>query len=197
MKAIIPFAIVVLAFTAALDAKAQAPGCSEIEFTDEVLMKYPRAQEFCHEVAARDGKLYAHFVLEYERTSGGAVYATPKRPDGSSAEDAVAFTPPEGGRVKIDGRQYRYNQLSRGQELDVWIPQDRWGFAALETEEDLMAEPTVMIIAIEEVEEEDDMMAQNLPSTATNMPLVGILGAVFIAIGTGIGWLRRRRLFSR
>ena len=196
MKAIIPFVVLALASTAALDAKAQATGCSEIEFTDEVLMKYPRAQEFCHEVAARDGKLYAHFVLEYQRTSGGAIYAKPTRPDGSSG-DAVAFSPPTDGRVNIDGREYRYSQLSRGQELDVWIPQDRWEFAALETEEDLMAETTVATIAIEEVEEEDDMMAQTLPSTATNMPLVGILGAVFIVIGTGIGWLRRRQLFSR
>ena len=60
-----------------------------------------------------------------------------------------------------------------------------------------MAETTVArIIAIEEVEEEDDMMAQTLPSTATNMPLVGILGVVFIVIGTDIGRFRRRRLFS-
>jgi hypothetical protein len=196
MKAIIPFAILALAFTAAPDAKAQATDCSEIEFTSQILSEYPNAPEFCHDVAARDGKLYAHFILEYQRASGGTVYAKPKRPDGSTG-DTVAFSPPSDSRVQIDGRQYRYSQLSRGQELDVWVPHDRWAFAPAETEEDLMAETAVTVIVIEEVIEEDEMMAQSLPSTATNMPLVGILGAVFIVIGTAIGWLRRRWLLSR
>lgn len=122
---------------AAVPLTAQAVECSELNFTGEVAERFPNASEYCLDVAERDGEPYAHFVGEIERVRGSTVYMKFKRPDGDYGP-SVAITPPSDFRAKIDGRSYSVRSLTRGQELDVWVPEEDWEIAQEETAEDLV-----------------------------------------------------------
>ena len=168
---------------------ATTASCDNIEFTSRVLNQLPNAKDYCLEVALRDNKLYAHFATEFVRRSGSDVVLRFKTPDGSLS-DPIEITPPEGQRVNIEGRDVRLRDLNRGDEIDIWLPHDRFEVAFHETQEDFTAAPTVTTYAATTVEEEPAPAA--LPSTASVMPLLGLLGALFATIGGILGWIRIR-----
>lgn len=194
----IALAGVLLAAAMAQPASAQSDlttsaSCDQIEFTPRVLSQLPNAQDYCLEVALRDNRLYAHFETEFVRRSGSNVVLRFKKPDGTFS-DAVSITPPENQRININGRSFRIRDLNRGDTVDIWLPHDRFEVAFHETEEELVAAPTVTTYVVTQVEEEE----ATLPATASIMPLVGLLGALFATIGSVLGWIRfrmRRRQF--
>lgn len=100
-------------------------GCGEVQFSDEINQRFPKARDACIEIVERDGKPYAHFQAEIVSVRGDTVQAQFKAPDGTRSR-TIAFTPPSDARVQIAGRSYRYSELTSGQELDVWLPPDRW-----------------------------------------------------------------------
>ena len=179
-----------LGFGAMPAAIAQSASCEDLTFSGDVLNRFPRANEACLDVAVRDGKQYAHFTAEIQRVSGSSVYARFKRRDGGMTE-TFKFTPPASARVKLDGRQYRYRELARGQEISVYVPQDRWAVAVHESEADLMAASSVALVALDDADD-DEVMAAALPDPASPMPLIGLLGMIFVGLGSGVGWMRRR-----
>jgi LPXTG-motif cell wall-anchored protein len=181
-----------LAATAALLAMtpttAQELSCEELEFDEAILEEFPRAQEYCMDVAEREGKPYAHFIAEVERVRGNTVSVRFKTPDGELGE-AVAFTPPSDFRVQIDGRGYTVRQLERGQELDVWVPEDRWHLATHDTAEDL---ETATELAAFEIEEPETSERTTLPATASPWPTLALLGGGLMLLAAALR-LRRRR----
>jgi LPXTG-motif cell wall-anchored protein len=164
--------------------------CGDIVFTGDVATRFPNAKDYCLEVAERDGKQYAHFILDLQRVSGNKVYAKVKKPGGGFSE-TISFNAEADRRVTIRGREYRLRDLAPDQELDVWVPHDRWEFAVHETAADLHAQPTVTTYVVEEVSVEEER-APMLPKTASPMPFFGLLGSLFVMLGGGLAWLRRR-----
>jgi hypothetical protein len=169
-------------------AQAQTMTCDDIVFTGPVLSQFPNAKLFCTEVVQKDGKNYAHFNAEYVRHSGQDVTLRAKMPDGTYG-DTVTVRAPEGQRIKINGRELRIRDLNRGDALDIYIPEDRWVAVFQDTPEEFVEAATV---------EEYDIApaaatASSLPSTASPMPLVGLLGALFAALGFGGLSFRRAR----
>jgi hypothetical protein len=164
--------------------------CDQIEFTSRVYNQLPNAKDFCLEVALRDNKLYAHFASEFVRRSGSDVVLRFKTPDGTLS-DPIQITPPEDQRVSINGRDLRLRELNRGDEVDIWLPHDRFEVALHETQEDFAAATTVTTYPATIVEESP--APATLPSTASIVPLIGLLGALFATIGGILGWIRVRR----
>jgi hypothetical protein len=169
---------------------ATSASCDNIEFTSRVLNQLPNAKDYCLEVALRENKLYAHFATEFVRRSGADVVLRFKKPDGTLS-DPIQITPPEDQRVNMDGRNVRVRDLNRGDEVDIWLPHDRFEVAFHETQEEFVAAPTVTTYAATTVEEEQPAPAA-LPSTASVVPLLGLLGALFATIGGILGWIRIR-----
>ncbi len=172
---------------------ATTASCDSIVFTDAVLSRFPNAKDYCLEVALKDGDLFAHFEAEFVRRSGSDIVLRVKRPDGTFS-DSIQITPPDDQRVNIDGRNYRMRDMNRGDTLDIWVPHDRFEVAVYETQEEFVAAPAVATYPATIVEEEEEM----LPATASFMPLVGLLGALFATIGSVFGWIgfRIRRRYS-
>ncbi len=129
--------------------------CDSIEFTSQVLNQVPNAKDYCLEVALKDGDLYAHFATEFVRRSGSDVVLRFKKPDGTFS-DPIQITPPDDQRVNIDGRNYRVRDLNRGDEIDIWLPHDRFEVAFAETEEEFTAAPAVSTYAATVVDEEPE-----------------------------------------
>ncbi|HEX5788327.1 MAG TPA: hypothetical protein VFY03_09120 [Woeseiaceae bacterium] len=168
---------------------ATSASCDNIEFTSRVLDQLPNAKDYCLEVALRDNKLYAHFASEFVRRSGSDVVLRFKTPDGSLS-DPIEITPPENQRINMEGRNVRMRDLNRGDEIDIWLPHDRFEVALHETQDELIAASTVTTYAATIVEEETTAAA--LPSTASVVPLLGLLGALLATIGGILGWIRIR-----
>ena len=170
---------------AAQPALAQG-GCGAVNFTGPVLSQFPQARDACLEMVTRNGQQFAHFKAEIVGVSGSQVRAHFKLPNGQYS-DTFAFTPPSGSRININGTKYRFNELSQGQELNVYLPPDRWEFDVPETESFAAAAPPE-VFRITTI----TRASPTLPKTASSVPLVGLLSIVLLALGTGLTLIRRR-----
>ncbi len=161
-----------------------ARGVRRGDFHGPVTSQFPEASNACLDIATREGKQYAHFKGEIVSVSGSQVRARFKLPNGQYSQ-TYAFTPKSGSRVKIAGQTYRFSELQKGQELDLYVPPDRWEFEVPETES-FAAAPTVETYRVTTV------TVGSLPHTASEVPLVGLLSVVLLALGTGLTLIRRR-----
>ena len=162
-------------------------GCGDITFTGPVASQFPEAKNACLEMVTRNGQQFAHFKGEIVGVSGNQVRARFKLPNGQYSK-TYSFTPQSGARININGARYRFNELSKGQELDVYVPPDRWEFNLPETE-NFAAAPPADVVRITTI---TVAAAPTLPKTASSVPLVGVLSVVLLALGTGLTLIRRR-----
>lgn len=166
------------------------PKCSDLNFTGPIVREFPQARDACLDVVERDGQPFAHVQARIRSVRGGTVEAELKLPDGTYS-DPISVTPDPSARVRIGGRNYRWRDLSRGQELDVWVPPDRWELVVPEDpEQQFAAAPAVAVFVISEPT--TTVAANTLPRTASPVPLVGALGALLTALGFGVAGIRRR-----
>jgi hypothetical protein len=164
--------------------------CSELVFTGPVAREFPEARNACIGVETREGRQYAHFQARIRSVRGNTVEAEFKMPDGTYGRP-ISVTPNSDSRVRIAGRSYRWSELSRGQELDVYLPPDRWEIAVpADTDAQFAAAPAVTTLAI--AQPAPIVAANTLPRTASPLPLVGALGGLLTALGFAVAAIRRR-----
>lgn len=182
---------VLLALSWAPASLAQESSCRDVNFTGPIAREFPNARDACLGVITRsDGRQYAHFQARIRNVRGNTVEAEFKMPDGTYRRP-ITVTPDPGARVRIAGRDYRYNELSRGQELDVYLPPDRWELAvASDPAVDFEEAPAVTLVALSQPE--PTVAANTLPRTASPVPLIGALGGLFAALGVAMLAIRRR-----
>jgi hypothetical protein len=154
--------------------------CADLNWSAEVLAANPDIAQMCQTVYERDGKLYAKTSVEVVRVRGNTITFSPKRTDGTLG-DSRSITVDSSWRANIGGRQYRASDLSRGQNLNVYLPEDRF---ALALEDDDGLDDTDMMHDIEE--------ATEMPTTASPLFLVGLAGGAFLALGGLLSGIRRR-----
>jgi len=183
---------VILALSCTPSALAQQEvSCSDLTFTGSIAREFPKARDACLDVETRsDGRQYAHFQARITRVRGNTVEAEFKMPDGTYGR-SISVTPDPSARVRIAGRSYRYSELARGQELDVYLPPDRWEIAvASDPDVDFAAAPAVALFGLSDPS--PAVAANTLPRTASPVPLVGALGGVLTVFGVLVLAIRRR-----
>lgn len=192
-KRIVGVAGAILALSWTQSTFAQQANCRDITFTGPIAREFPNARDACLDVVTRaDGRQYAHFHARVRNVRGNTVEAEFKLPDGSYGRP-VSVTPDSNARVRIGGRSYRYNELSRGQELDVYLPPDRWEIAvASNTEVDFIVAEEITLFVLGQPAQ--TVAANTLPRTASPLPLIGALGGALTALGFGVAVIRRRWL---
>jgi len=163
--------------------------CDDLTFTGPVARQFPDARDACLGVESREGRPYAHFNARIRNVRSNIVEAEFKLPDGTYTRP-ISFTPDPDARVRIAGRSYRYRDLTRGQELDVWLPPDRWEIVVPADAESFAAAPTVAVFAISEPS--PALAANTLPRTASMLPLAGALGGLLTVLGFAVASIRRR-----
>jgi hypothetical protein len=165
-------------------------GCDDLTFTGPVARQFPDARDACLGVESREGRPYAHFNARIRNVRSNIVEAEFKLPDGTYSRP-ISFMPDPDARVRIAGRSYRYSDLTRGQELDVWLPPDRWEIVVpADAEESFAAAPTVAVFAISEPS--PALAANTLPRTASVLPLAGAFGGLLTVLGFAVASIRRR-----
>ena len=164
------------------NAQVSSLTCSDINWSAQILTDYPTIDQFCQAVYERNGKLYAKGTVEVVRVRGNTITFRPLHTDGTMG-DSRTVTVPSDWRAKIAGRNYRASDLMRGQQLNVYIPEDR--FALAMQDEDMGGVDETYIVPIEEETVE-------MPTTASPLFLLGAAGGAFLALGGLLGGLRRR-----
>ncbi len=153
--------------------------CSDIEWSSVVTDQYPRIADACDAVLMKNGKMFARIEVEIMRVSGRTLTFRIMNNDGSSGGN-YSQTVDTSWRANIGGRSYRPRDLSRGQMLNVYMPGDRW--VVIHEDDDGPDEADAIAL----------VPAPVLPETASPLPLIGLLGGLFMALGAGLGVIRRR-----
>ena len=86
----------------------------------------------CQGVFEKDGVLFAKATIEVVKVQGDTMKFRTLRTDGSKgATRSVELD--SHWRVKLDGREYRARDLSSGQRLNIYLPQDRFALTVADS----------------------------------------------------------------
>ena len=134
MNRSVKFALLALVATplvaVAAEEKKETLSCvTGITYSQEFLATYPKAPAACREIVVKDGKKWIHFVGEVTGVKGNEVSVSFKNVAGDSLGE-VTFAPPAEAQLKMEGKMVKYSSLQRGQDLDFYMPEDRYKFYA-------------------------------------------------------------------
>jgi LPXTG-motif cell wall-anchored protein len=177
-------AVVLLAATAAADAQ-QPAACQTVQFSAEVLARFPRIREACLDVISRDDVKYAVVKAYLVRTSSSGITVRVNLPDGTRSEPKFIKTDPK-FRVLIDKQPTRVQDLAVGQELSAYLKVSD-PMIALEPAE--AAEPVALTPLADTPPPSE---GAPLPTTGSFVPALGLAGAIVLCLGAALGFLRRR-----
>ena len=155
--------------------------CADLEWSAEVLAANPEIGAMCQTVYEKDGELFAKVSVEIQRMRGDRMTFRLINTDGSKgAPRSVKLG--NDWRATIGGKVYSRSDLLPGQELNIYMPQDRFELSI--GDDDAYINELVIIEEVVEVSE--------MPVTASPLFLVGLAGAGFLALGGLLGGIRRR-----
>lgn len=154
--------------------------CADLNWSAEVLALNPDIAAMCQAVYEKDGNLYAKASIEVVRVRGNRMTFRPIHTDGTLG-DSRSVQLDSAWRAEIGGRSYRASDLMRGQQLNVYLPEDRFALAISDSDGPDEAD---MVVIEEEVVE--------MPTTASPLFLVGAVGGALLALGGMLSGIRRR-----
>ncbi len=121
---------------------------------------------------------------------------TLRHDDGSGRE---AYRIPRGASISIKGQSIRLQDLQPGQKIRVYYRETSEGRVIVLTPPLPRDEPPVMIddepadpTPTADDKPQPEALPAVLPETAGPLPLIGLLGIIFLAMGAGAGLARRR-----
>jgi hypothetical protein len=162
------------------EAAASAVTCADLNWSAEVLALNPDIAAMCQSVYEKDGKMFAKASIEVVRVRGNRMTFRSLHTDGTMG-DSRSVQLDSAWRAEIGGRSYRASDLMRGQQLNVYLPEDRFALAV--TDADGPDEGDLVAIEEEVVE---------MPTTASPLFLIGAVGGAFLALGGMLSGIRRR-----
>ncbi|MFC4313579.1 hypothetical protein ACFPN2_31185 [Steroidobacter flavus] len=186
-------ATLALASAAAL---AQNPaGCASVKFSDDVLARFPRAQEACLDVISRGGQDYAVFNARLSEVRGNTMRVRFQLPDGTFGP-TQSVTPPRDFRVLINGTPTRVADLAPNQELKAYVEVSR-PVLALEPADTGQQMVIVPLVAEEAVEEERVAANPAMPATAGPAPIFATFGVLLACAALSLRAVFRLRALRR
>jgi len=178
------FLLIGMGFT----VSANAFTCADLTWSAERLAKNSNIADVCLEVVERNGGNYAKLRAKIVRQGVNSTVVQYQRPDGSWSASERVF--PAGFDALIAGEEVRISDLAPRQELNVYIrSEDNFSVPAP------AAEPVAVAVAVApppppEPEPEPEPVA--LPTTATQLPLLALLGGLLVLMGGLVSVVRTR-----
>ena len=102
-----------------------------------MLAANPDIRKACQGVYVRNMKLYAKVSIELLRVSGNRLTFQTRWADGGTGKPR-SITVPSSWRARIGGRSYAASELEAGQELNVYVPEDRFALGVANGENGLL-----------------------------------------------------------
>ncbi|CAM3325211.1 hypothetical protein [Shewanella violacea] len=156
---------------------ALAKDCSEVDWNQDVLDKYPSVANACQEVLEQDGKTYVKLAAEFVRFRQPN-HATVDVREADGSTERLSFKVNSNATVNAGGKDVSWEMIPKGYDLAFYVPSDRF-----EIHQVLPATEEILIIEVEEPAE--------LPKTASLWPAFGLAGGVFLMLGQFMAWRRR------
>jgi len=154
--------------------------CADFKPTQEALDRFPDLMGACDAVVERDGELYGRFTAIVRRVGVNSV--TLYLP---ATDNTFSVSPSGDTRVLTkSGRKVRPRDLSRGDEIHIYLAADVFG------ERNQPVSEVALVTESEEIVEVPTQPAAALPTTASPWPTVGLAGLGLLAAGL---LMRRRR----
>jgi len=104
--------------------------CADLQWSAQVLAVNPDIALACQGVYEKDGILYAKATIEVVKVVGNTLRFRTRLTDGSLGKRR-SVTLDSQWRVNIGGREYRLTDLVEGQQLDIFLPQDRFALSVI------------------------------------------------------------------
>ncbi len=108
---------------------AAGHGCDSVNFSKEVLAKFPNAKKACLGLSEKNGGIYVHYQAKvlYIEQDGLTVNMLDRK---GHAISKVKFAPAPDLVVEVNGKDTKYADLQTGTTLDLYIEHARWGLYA-------------------------------------------------------------------
>ena len=175
-----------LGFTAS--ASAQDVSCSDIVWSETALEVNPNIADFCLEVVEKRGQQMARMTARVVRQSVNSTIVQWQRPDGSWSPSERRY-PDRGFMAEIGGSNVKISDLPARQEVNVYVAAtDMWSIPAPAAVAAPAAAPAPAPAAAPAPEPAPVM----LPATATQLPMLALLGGLLVLLGGAVGLLRSR-----
>lgn len=175
----------ILALVASAALAQNTKDCSAVKFSDEVLARFPRAQEACLDVISRGGQDYAVFNARLTQVRGNTLRVRFQLPDGSFGP-TQSVTPPRDFRVLINGTPTRVADLAPNQDLKAYVEVSR-PVLALEPADSGQQMVIVPLVAEEAMEEDSGArVAATMPATAGPAPILATFGVLLACAALGL-----------
>jgi hypothetical protein len=191
MKTLMSLGSLVLALVPAAALAQQPAACERVQFSEEVLARFPNVRQACLDVINKDGQDYVVVKADLVRATSRRMTVRIKRPDGSYS-DPVGINIKPNARLNVDGKMVGIQDVAVGQELTAYVHVTDPGIALASDVE--VVEFTPVPATPEAAPEPAAQVAATpeMPTTATRLPLAGAIGIILLALGAGISLLRRR-----
>jgi hypothetical protein len=107
-------------------AEDNAMGCDSVNFSQEVLAAFPRIKDACQAVTMKDGKPFVQLKAEVVAKDKDTV--TVRMMDRQNKPiSEIKVAPGADDKAKVEGKEMKYKDLQKGQNLDVYLDHNRWG----------------------------------------------------------------------
>jgi hypothetical protein len=172
-------------------ASSFAKDCSDVEFNSELRDKFPQIDEACLDILDHEGNQYIKLSGKIVSANTRSIALRWKRADGSYIDNVFRTkTLDPSFRIKIEGRKVRPSSLRRGQEINTYIMLGG-DIATLMSDEPLAV--AVQSAAMDDVATIDfDEAPAAMPTTASILPMLGLLGMFSLAMGGFVRVYRKR-----
>lgn len=191
MKTYATLGSLVLALVPAMAFAQQPAACERVEYSAEVLARFPNIRQACLDVINKDGQDYAVVKANLVRATPRRMTVQIKRPDGSLS-DPIGVNVKPNERLNIAGKMTPIQDVAIGQELTTYIHVTDPGIALASDVEVVEFTPVPATPEPAPAAQAAAEPAPEMPKTATNLPLAGTIGLILLALGAGITLLRRR-----
>jgi len=162
---------------------AQSVTCQNAQYDPAVLARFPDLEKNCLDVVRRGSEDFAVVTARLEKVkTNGSVVVRSKRADGSYGERRT-LQPPDNMKILIKGKPADIHDLAEGQDVTAYVRVTAPAVMAL-----IPVDPAT---PLHTTTLEPERMAA-LPSTASMVPALGLIGSVFLLIGGLLTTIRRR-----
>jgi hypothetical protein len=107
-------------------AEESAMGCDSVNFSEEVLAAFPKIRDACQAVTMKDGKPYVKLKAKVVAKDKDTVTVQMMDRQNKPISE-VKVAPGADDSAKVEGKEMKYKDLQKGQDLDVYLEHNRWG----------------------------------------------------------------------
>ena len=178
--------IALIIVTMIFAANSLADECSDVQFGSDLKNRFPQIDEACLGILDYQGEQYVRLSGKIVSANSRVIALRWQRPDGSYINDIFRSKSLDPAfRINIEGRDVRPSSLRRGQEINTYVKLG--GEIATLMSDAKLETATVTAMAVD-----FDPAPAEMPTTASMLPTLGLLGVLSLGIGGLIRILRKR-----